>query len=230
MASIGAADILDIVEYLAEKETSCSLTNVASSLGLAKSSCLRLLKILVEKRYVELTLEGRYRLVHLPGTGGMGQDHLWLVEIAEPILKWASEVTGVSAFLAVETPAGNLKYILKVLPENQEVVYNRDISRLRDMHRVTSGLCMLAYRGTAIDIDPTVVADIRHKGFAVNLQGTIEGASGAAAPIFDVDGHAIAAFNLAGPRFNFQESLEKIRDTVIEGACKITQKIAAQSK
>ena len=230
MASIGAAAILDVIEFLAEVETSCSLTNIASNLGLAKSSCLRLLKILIAKHYVELTHEGRYRLVRLPGTGGMTKEQQWLLEISMPTLKWAAEVTGISAFIAVATPSGNLKYITKILPDNQEVVYDRDISKLRKMNLTASGLCLLAHHNTQEEIDPKLSADIRQNGLAVNLNGTIEGASGAAAPIFDVNGNVIAAFNLSGPRFNVVESLDKIKDTVIQGAQKITQLIAAQAK
>ncbi len=227
MASIGAADILDIVEYLAEMESSCSLTHIASNLGMAKSSCLRLLKILITKQYVELTSEGRYSLLRLPGTGSMTKEHVWLIEISMPTLKWAAEITGISAFLAVATPGGNLKYIIKVLPDNQEVVYDRDISKLRKMSLTASGLCLLAYQNSQNEIEPKLLSEIRHNGLAVNLNGIIEGASGTAAPIFDANGSVIAAFNLAGPRFNVLESLDMIKKTAIEGAHKITQLIAS---
>ena len=152
------------------------------------------------------------------GVGGLTQEQIDLANLAEPILRQLADDSGVSAFLAVVTPAEKLRYIVKILPSNQELVYDRDIARVRELHQVTSGLCILAYRDSDSVADPIELVAIRQRGYAVNLQGIIEGASGATAPVFDRTGQIVAAFNLAGPRHNFEQSLEKIIQLTVEGA------------
>ncbi len=218
MKPTGASDILDLVEYLSRAERPCTLSSAATDTGLAKSSCLRLLNILVTKKYVRRSENGRYSLLSAVGVGGMTQKQIDLANLAEPILRQVADDSGVSAFLAVVNPAEKLRYIVKVLPSNQELVYDRDIAKIRELHQVTSGLCILAYRNSDSTANHTELATIRKRGYAVNLHGIIEGASGAAAPVFDRTGQVVAAFNLAGPRHNFEQSLEKITQLTVEGA------------
>ena len=120
MKPTGASDILDLVEYLSRAERPCTLSSVAADTGLAKSSCLRLLNILVMKRYVCRSESGQYSLLSAVGVGGMTQEQIDLANLAEPILRQVADDSGVSAFLAVVTPAEKLRYIVKVLPSNQE--------------------------------------------------------------------------------------------------------------
>nr|WP_281065574.1 IclR family transcriptional regulator C-terminal domain-containing protein [Jiella sonneratiae] len=197
-----------MVEMLGRRSQPISVSAAAVSLGLPKSSCHRLLTLLVAKGYVE-RVEGKlYRLVRPVGLGGLTPFQSKLAGIAEPILAAAALRSGVSSFLTVLLGSGCLRYIVKKLPAGQEMVYDRDISRDREPSLVASGKCLLAYGSAA---DTKEAEAIRAAGLVVNLEGVMEGASGVAAPIFSVSGECLAAVNLAGPRSRFSgRSLDTI--------------------
>ena len=208
MASGGVSDVLDLIEMLARLTSPMTVSAIAAETGLAKSSCHRLLAVLVERGYVERQDVKRYRLLRPVGLGGMTPFQSRLVVSAEPILTSAAVRSGVSAFVAVLLPSGRLRYLTKQVPVGEEMVYDRDITKDRDPHLVASGKCLLAFAASAATANDET---IREEGVVVNLDGVMEGASGVAAPVFDAAGTCVAAINLAGPRQRFVgANIEKI--------------------
>jgi len=223
MTSGGVSDVLDLIEMLAQQTEPMTVSAVAAETALAKSSCHRLLALLVERGYVERRDSKRYKLVRPVGLGGMTPYQSRLVVCAEPILQSAAVRSGVSAFVAVLLPSGRLRYLAKQVPVGEEMIYDRDITKDRDPHLVASGKCLLAFAGSEATADD---AAIREQGLVINLHGVMEGASGVAAPVFDASGTCVAAINLAGPRERFAgANLEKIIEECRAAARVVTARL-----
>lgn len=233
-----------MIEWLAARPGSASLTDLVQALDLPKSSTLLLLRLLVDRRYVERMADGRYRLVRLPGEVSEGRE-AWgtILRIAEPFLLDAVKASQETGFVAV-MEAGQVRYLNKILPD-REVRYDRDITRLRVPHQVASGIVLLtdvrdsgleAYleghsvEGELRDEITAMVSSARHDGFYVNLKGVVEGAAGVAAPVFDTDGRVIAAVNLSGPKDRFHAHQDVAVKAVVEAARLATEEVARRTR
>lgn len=112
----GAATVekaLDVLFHLHAAETAQGLGQIARALGLAKSSCHRLLASLVEREVVEQDEGGRYR----PGLAllalGLGaQRREPVVELARPALEREADELGETVFL-VAARRGRLRVLDK---------------------------------------------------------------------------------------------------------------------
>jgi IclR family transcriptional regulator, acetate operon repressor len=112
----GAATVekaLDVLFHLHAAETAQGLGQIAGALGLAKSSCHRLLASLVEREVVEQDEGGRYR----PGLAllalGLGaQRREPVVELARPALESEADELGETVFL-VAARRGRLRVLDK---------------------------------------------------------------------------------------------------------------------
>jgi DNA-binding IclR family transcriptional regulator len=243
-----ARRVLDLIEWLAAQEKPMGLAETSQSLKLPKSSALELLKTLVDGRFAEREADGRYRLLRLPGEHSAGHFH-WgtLKRIAEPAIVEAVEEVQESGFLAVLTPELRLRYIVKILPPEREIRYDRNMASDRIAHHVTSGVAILSglkeeelrdylRRASAfakeLKTDPgrkklfDGIAKVRRLGYTSNLVGPIEGAGGAAAPIFDRTGWAVGAINIAGPTARVKASLSAIERATLETAQRVTRELA----
>lgn len=240
MSGRGTERLLDILEWLAMQPASVSFTDVVNSLGLPKSSTLELLRLLVQRSYVDRLSDGRYRLMRLPGEVSEGHE-AWgtLLKIAEPVLREAIGQTEETGFVAV-MDGFEVRYLNKLLP-NREIRYDRDITRLRTPHDVASGIVLLS------EVDDAVLEDYcakhalsddqhsqvtsktdkaRQDGYSVNLQGLVEGAGGVSAPIRNRDGQIVAAINIAGPKDRIVSEIDRIVDAVVSAAHAVSEELA----
>lgn len=244
MSGRGAERILDLLEWLATKPGPVSFTDVVQALDLPKSSGLLLLRLLVERGYVERLPEGTYALVRLPGEVRTGQD-AWgtLLRIADAPLREAVAASSESGFVAV-LENNQIRYLTKLLP-SREIRYDRDITHLRKAHQVASGIAILsgydearfgAYLDEFAETDTerseiaAAVATARETGCAVNLQGVVEGAAGIAAPIYDADGHIVAAVNISGPRDRMVPHVPGLTGITIHAARQVTEELARRNR
>jgi IclR family pca regulon transcriptional regulator len=196
-----------------------SLTEIASSTGLSKSTAFRIVRTLEEAGYLARDSETqRYR----PGLevlelGFTALSNLGLRDAARPYLERLSQETGETASLT--------------LLDGLEVVYidrvrNRSIvgvvlglgSRI-PAHCASMGKAMLAHLpadaletlledATLTPCTPCSIVDaaalqrelarIRHRGFALNDQELEIGLRAVAAPIWDHDRQVVAAINVTG--------------------------------
>ena len=244
MSGRGAERILDALEWFATTTAPVTYTEFVLALDVPKSSGLLLLKLLVKRNYVERLPDNRYRLVRLPGESVEGAAS-WgtLVRLADRHLSEAVASVGESGFIAV-LEAGRIRYLNKILPQ-REIRYDRDITPTRLPHQVASGQVFLADFGPAaldeygqeVGLSDAEQASleallevVRRDGVAVNLNGIVEGAAGAAAAVRDADGRVIAAVNISGPRERFLANLDAVKAAVVSVGRVVTAEVAHRTR
>jgi len=247
MAAPSAVRILELIEWLATQSTPATLAHTCQALDLPKSSTLLLFNALVEGGYAERGGDGRYRLVRLPGEP-TGERRAWgtLLRVAEPHLRRAVAEARESGFVAVLTDGLRIRYLNKMLPD-REIRYDRDITNDRTAHHVASGLAILSAlpeeqferylstldaSATGADHPDQVrarVAKVRADGFAINLKGRVDGASGVAAPILDADRRAIGAINLSGPTDRVVDNVDAVARVAKRAAAQVSEEMARRA-
>lgn len=222
----GAATVekaLDVLFHLHAAPTAQGLGEIARALGLAKSSCHRLLASLVEREVVEQDDSGRYR----PGlallTLGLGaQRREPVVELARADLETEAAELGETVFLVAER-AGRLRVLdkcegsgfLRAAPGVGDVIPS-DVTAAGKLYRIYPGRsgsidAVVATGFEAADVagpdaDLEAVA-IRRQGYATNRDAWIDGLSVLAVPIWqrglagDARLVAVIALAAASPRF-----------------------------
>lgn len=195
----GAATVekaLDVLFHLHGAEGSLGLGEIARALGLAKSSCHRLLAALAVRELVEQDESGRYR----PGLAllslGLGvQRREPVVELARDFLETEAAELGETVFLVAER-RGTLRVLdkcegsgfLRAAPGVGDVI-PADVTaagKLYRAHRVEPSGSVGAASGvpdSGETLDSAERAVILRQGYAVNRDAWIEGLSVLAAPI-----------------------------------------------
>ncbi len=240
MSGRGAERVLDAVEWFATTVAPVTYTDFVQALDIPKSSALLLLRLLVDRGYVQRLADNRYTLVRLPGeTLDGGAAWGTVLRLADSHLREAVLQVEESGFVAVFQD-NRIRYLNKILPQ-REIRYDRDIGPTRLAHQVASGLVMLAdllpqeldryFDAAQVPADQRssileATAKGRSDGFCVNINGVVEGASGASAPIRDAHGKVVAAINIAGPRDRFIANLDRITEAVVSVAAAVSTDLA----
>jgi IclR family transcriptional regulator, acetate operon repressor len=193
----GAATVekaLDVLFHLHAAETAQGLGQIAGALGLAKSSCHRLLASLVEREVVEQDEGGRYR----PGLAllalGLGaQRREPVVELARPALESEADELGETVFL-VAARRGRLRVLdkcegsgfLRAAPGIGDVIPG-DVTAAGKLYaaHAEAGEAVGAVDAPAAGarIEPAEREAIRRQGYAVNRDAWIDGLSVLGVPI-----------------------------------------------
>lgn len=241
MSGRGVERILDLIEWFAAHPGSASLSLIAGSLGMPKSSALQMLRTMTDRGYLIRNAGGDYTLVRLPGEISSDDRNLGaLLALTAPHIETAVEVVQESGFLAV-LEDGQIRYLNKILPD-REIRYDRDITKTRPAHKVASGVVILAASKDE-DVDAyaaTLTADeagslremiaaARRDGFYLNPQGVVEGAAGVAAAIFSASGTVLGAINISGPQTRMAAASEQVCKTAFETARVVTEEIARRA-
>lgn len=203
----GAATVekaLDVLFHLHGAPSAQGVSEIARALGLAKSSCHRLLAALVDREVVEQDASGRYR----PGLAllalGLGaQRREPVVELARPRLEAEAGSLGETVFLV-----GSRRGQLRVLDKVEGSGFLRAAPGVGDVipaDVTAAGKLYRAYHGAEPESDEGQA--IRSQGHAVNRDAWIEGLSVLAVPIWQPDAGggeriaAVLALAAASPRF-----------------------------
>lgn len=246
MSGRGAQRVLSLIEWLATCVEPVSLTETALALDMPKSSCLGLLRMLVDLGYVETTDPTHYRLVKLPGEfDAEGRTYGTLLRVLEPVVEEAVRASGESGFIAVLEPDFSVRYLTKMTPK-REISYDRDITIPRQANQVSSGLVLLsgelhealadyansaAVAATQSHSGKALIAEVRAtelRGYATTRQGVVEGAAGVSAPIFDHNGKMVAALNIAGPALRMSRDMDAFVRHVTQYAEKASQVLGSR--
>ncbi len=248
----GAATVekaLDVLFHLHEAGSARGLGEVARALGLAKSSCHRLLAALAERELVEQDEAGRYR----PGLGllslGLGvQRREPVVELARDFLEAEAAELGETVFLVAER-RGTLRVLdkcegsgfLRAAPGVGDRV-PADVTAAGKLYRIHRAPIRAAGPADAPDpraplldpgdpLAPEERARILACGYAVNRNAWIEGLSVLGVPIGQpmlgggMKLAAVLALAAATPRFDaLGES--RIAERLRRAAAAISERLA----
>jgi DNA-binding IclR family transcriptional regulator len=214
---------LSVLELLSHSDRALSLTQIAASLGMAKSNVHRLMQALTSMRYV---LKDDATAVYAPSIklwelGSAVLAKLDLRRHAQRQMETLLESTGESVHLSV-LDRGEVVYVHKVESLNPVRAYTQ-IGGRAPAYCVATGKAQLAYVGeaTLLDIsrrlqrhtphtvtDPALflkqMAKVREQGHAVNRGEWRAGVWGVATPVMDARGTVIAAIGISGPAERFR--------------------------
>lgn len=214
---------LDILLCFTHEEPTRSLTQIAESIHMSKTTVHRLLATLESKRFITRDkVSGFYRLgfrfIEMASLVLQDVDlHRW----AHPYLKTLSEECGETVDLSILD--GSHVIYLDVIESPQRVKLAAAIGQRLPALFTASGKALLAYIPedqvrTIIDRNlhenndrepasiPDILADLKltaERGYAIAEQEYEKDINAVAAPIFDTDNHPIASIAIVGPSFRF---------------------------
>jgi len=206
---------LKIMELLAANDDPVSVTELATELGIDKSSASRLVHTLSAYGYAEQDATSRrYRLG--PQIVRLSRSLLTRMPLrdeAKPFLRQLVERTGECAHLAVLAQDRALYVDQVESPASLRVTTG--VGTLAPLHCTALGKCLLAF-GNGVPLPkelrsftPRTITDpealrlhleqTRRQGYAVDDEEYDYGVRCVAAPVFDFRGKAIGAIGISGP-------------------------------
>jgi DNA-binding IclR family transcriptional regulator len=213
------ANALRVLEYLAEREEA-GVSEVSQELRIATSTAHRLLGALGAAGFV-LQDGGRqkYRLsIKVFQLGARVANRHGLRQVAMPFMERLAAATGETANLGI-LHGTEVVYLEKVLNDDS-MRLELQVGRGVPAHCTALGKAILAYQNPPlldqlagqIEFKPRTkntittmralqreLLRVRRSGFALDREENFEGIRCVAAPVFDLNGVAIAAISLAGP-------------------------------
>ncbi|HEX4004235.1 MAG TPA: IclR family transcriptional regulator [Candidatus Acidoferrales bacterium] len=236
---------LRILLYMGDKGPEMGVTQLASGLGLNKTTVHRLLNAMEKFDLIERNPEGdRYRLgLKLHDLGTKAVESRTLRTEAHRFLLELSRVSRESVSLAVPGPGG-VVCLDRADSRDTVIMVSTPIGSRFPAHCTAVAKAALAYlpedevdailRGARFTIyTPSTLRnlarlkenlrEVTQRGYATDSQETERGLSGIAAPVWGREGRVIAAVGMAGPtpRFRGKELAHKIALTK-ETAAKIS--------
>lgn len=232
--------VLQVLAAVANQPLGMTLSALAQSLALPKTTLHTMLKVMVGARYLVLT-DNRFRVGERGlalGAAIVGTPRAF-PECIQGILEDLAERTGETALCSELTPdRRSCRYIASAETKNW-LRFSVPVGSLRDAHATGSGQAMLAFLSPKAlqqaladlrwsRITPQTVASrsallrslerVRQRGVSTVHGGTVAGVTSVAAPIFDASGVCIAALSLGGPSSRLERQLETLEHIAIEAA------------
>jgi DNA-binding IclR family transcriptional regulator len=244
---------LALLETLAEVGDDLTLTEIARRLDESPTVAFRILKTLVEADYVRQDPESKRYRVGLRlwelGTRALNRTGLRLIDVARPVLKWLTQVTGETSALAILRDTDSL-YLDMVDGSEPLRVYAEPGARA-PVYATASGKAMLAFREPEL-VDRVVqagmkrltartvtredqlrrrLAGIRRTGLAINHGERRADIAAVAAPVFNARGECVAAISISGPVARFQDdNLETLKRHVRKASEEISTKLGYEGE
>jgi DNA-binding IclR family transcriptional regulator len=247
-----AARVLDLLEFLAGSDRGASLTAAASSLQLAKSSTLMLLRTLVARGYVVRSDGDLYVLndtFRRHGFAWGGSRFARLVAVARPVMESLCEQLGETVILGVLTDDGHVRLLAKVIAR-QDIRYDVDITTPLPAYCTAMGRVLLGSLpqdrqaeilngGDRTKRTPDTVTDLNQldelvdraatNGYSIVEEEFALGGTGVSAPLVDSDGRIIAALDVACITTRFQGKRNNIVSAVVAAAANLSSLLAGSS-
>ena len=237
---------LDILEYLVASAAAKNITEIGRHLGIPKSSVFGILQTLRVNGWVEKLEDDRYApTLKLFGLGSSIIASLDLRQQVAPLLRELALQTNITGHLAVlasdeavyidkaEVPGairlttyvgsrcplhstGMGKALLAWLPESE-------------VDRIIKSRGLTAYTRNTISSPMALkaeLAQVRRAGYAVSMEENEPGVCGIAAPIFDHQGHVVAAVNLGGTVLQIKKgNVTLLGSTVARAAAQMSRRL-----
>ncbi|HSF92773.1 MAG TPA: IclR family transcriptional regulator, partial [Paracoccaceae bacterium] len=237
---------MEVFEYLSESQ-GMVLTAIADELGQSPATIYRILVTLEARGLVETDVESQTWYIG-PRAFVIGARYLRrtsLVERARPILRSLMEQTGETANLGVEKE-DTVLFVSQVEthaniraffpPGTQSAMHASGIGKalLAQMDearllRLQKSVSLEKFTDNTITQWPKLRAEldqIRAQGFSIDDEEKNSGMRCIAAPVFDMNGEAVAGISVSGPTSRVRlDEIEKLSNTVIEAAKDLTQAI-----
>ncbi|TCU72660.1 IclR family transcriptional regulator [Bradyrhizobium sp. R2.2-H] len=231
LAAVKSADrVLDLFELLAHAGREMSHSEIADTLQIPKSSLSQLLKNLIARGYVEVTVGGRgYRLgealLRLAQGVGRMRD---LATLSEAFLAELTSKTGESSALNL-LRGDEAEVVATVLGPHRLVTHMR-LGDLAPLYATSGGKAILAHlpsdfqkeyfarvqfeRATpktihSVKVLRQEIEKIRAKGFAYSLEEWTPGIVGIGVPVLDPAGEPLGAINVAIPASRFDSEVQR---------------------
>jgi IclR family transcriptional regulator, KDG regulon repressor len=212
---------LDILLCFTREDPTRSLTQIAESIHMSKTTVHRLLATLESKRFItrdKITSLYRLGFRFIEMAALVLQDvelHRW----AQPYLQRLSKEFGETVDLSILD--GSHVIYLEVIESPQRVKLAAAVGQRLPAYYTASGKALLAYLPEEtvkkVIVDnlaelsdsgsasiPDMISDLRataERGYAISEQEYEEAINAVAAPIFDKDNHPVASIAIVGPSF-----------------------------
>jgi DNA-binding IclR family transcriptional regulator len=230
---------MQILEFVGQNSGGYSFKQLSELLDFPNSSLWGLLKDLVELNYLSLDRNTkRYALgpqiLVLASHYLANQD---IVQIGRSFIHRAVELTNESSLLAVKYE-DQILFAVRENCENNSIMSTARVGQRAPMYATPSGKAMLAYMTEdALDkylksvklkqvtqktiIDQKILQNelevIRMGALAYSREEFRDGITAIGAPVFDMNGEAIAAIDVPVPTIRFNEEKEKKIEFILRG-------------
>ena len=245
--SVRAVDrALDIMLCFTREEPTRSLTQIAESVHMSKTTVYRLLATLETKRFINRDKDtGMYRLgFRIVEMASLVLQNTELRRWMQPYLKSLSEQYGETVDLSVLD--GSHVIYLEVIESPQRVKLAAAIGHSLPAYFTASGKALLAFApdeqvqkilaeniaehdgATGLTISKALedLGKVVERGYAVSEQEYEEHINAVAAPIFDTDRRAVASIAIVGPSFRLSgERLPELGESIKKTADAISREI-----
>jgi DNA-binding IclR family transcriptional regulator len=240
-----AARVLDLLEHLSGRSEGASLSELATSLALPKSSTLMLMRTLTARGYVTRDAADRYALNELfrqHGFGWGGQLHARLTAHAKPIMEQLCEEVGETILLGV-VENNSVRSLCKVV-SRQMLRYDFDITHRTPLYCTAMGRVLTAFAppdqaetmlsavprvrqtpSTVTDLATLrrIVARIREEKIAIVEEEWVLGGTGVAVPVFLLEGGIAAALDVGCVTQRFHAKREHLTARLRDAGQRLTQ-------
>lgn len=214
------ARVLKILELLSKQENGQTLTDICRALDSPRSSILSLLKEMVALGYLTRS-GGHYKFGQAAfdlATAIIG--HRDADSLIQSVLNSLSEKTGLTIIFSEFLPGEGVMIHRNVVQSTRMIRYVAQIGSRRPLDTTASGRAVLAFSEpgwrkryldekfgsaqkktaqTARSRFEKLLESVRRSGCASSLGDFTQGVGACAAPILDIQGHAIAAVTISGP-------------------------------
>ncbi len=238
---------LDIINLVSIKKGGLGVTEIANQMDINKSSVYRILSTLVQYGYIEQDKETEwYKLGYqFLEVSSRLLESLDLRNEAKPFLQELEKETNEVIHLVVYD-RGEVVYIEK-LDGNEALRMHSKVGKRAPMHCTSVGKAILAHlpieivqeiierKGLPIHTDKTItdknvfideLAEVKKKGYALDLQENEYGITCIAVPIFDHLGKVEAAVSISGPTIRMTDArLVELQPRVIEIGKRISARL-----
>lgn len=220
-----ALDVLEAVERAGEALT---LAELAKRTGLIKSTVLRLTSNWIKRGYLRRNNDGSFQLgPALARLGASYQTSFQLADHVLPVLNDLTRSTGESSSFYIRHE--DIRTCLfRVNSDQHLLLHFARVGTQFPYHTGASGRVIRAFTDPPLEEDD----DVRRSLFATSIGSrTLSGTAAVAAPVFGVDGAFIGAVSLVAPATRFDKrSLPMLRETIREGARRITESIGGPTQ
>jgi DNA-binding IclR family transcriptional regulator len=230
---------LAILSTFAPDRPTLRVSELATELGIHKSTVSRLLAALERRRFVRRDGEGFapglevVRIAQL-----VGPEQALAAAASGPLEELARE-TGEASVLGVRR-GGEAFFVHQVQGVHILGVVDDWTGRTTPLHVSAIGKALIAfgsepYEGELPRFTPRTITDpavfagelrrVRRRGYAIHRDELEDGLSAVAAPVFDAAGACIAAIAVTGPTFRFARSMHALGEHCRVSAAEITHRL-----